>query len=99
MERSAYDLFDDRIAQIEPLIEPFFKGVMLDTEPLFISNESTIWDFDLGIAEDIQHRCSVFAGRPVELHELSLPLWQLIPRISPKADPRRPADSDLKVDP
>ena len=55
---------------------------MLDTEPLFLSNESTIWDFDLGTAEDIQQRCSVFAGRVVERHELALPLWQLIPLLS-----------------
>jgi hypothetical protein len=71
-----------KIAGVEHLIPDFFRGVALDTEPLFLSNESTIWDFDMGTAEDIQQRCSTYAGRPVPRSDLDLPLWQLIPLLT-----------------
>ena len=69
----------DRIA---PLADEFFSNVLFDEEPLFVSDEATIWDVSMSpTADELVKRCSSFYGTHVTAEDLRQPLWQLIEQL------------------
>jgi hypothetical protein len=70
---------DDEISKIPVLLQAFLQGVLYDEEPLFISDEATIWDVSTGPVEEILGRCSDFYGIPVSLEDSKQPLYRLLP--------------------
>ena len=56
----------------------FFKKVLPDEEPIFVSGEATILDVSTATSNDLLERCSKSYGKALSLDDLNLPLWKLI---------------------
>ncbi len=72
------------IAKVTPLLDDFLKNVVYDEEPLFISDEATVWDIFSGAEEDLQQRLTSYYGRPFTRDELKQPLWTLLRQLYPE---------------
>jgi hypothetical protein len=70
---------DDKMRAIQPLAEALFRHVLWDEEPLFVSDEATIFDVSLAPADELVTRLSDYYRTPVSSGELRKPLWQLLP--------------------
>jgi hypothetical protein len=81
---------DAEIQKISTLVEKFFEHVLCDEEPLFVSDEATIWDVStVATADELIQRLQHYYGRVVSVEELKLPLWRLILQLtSPEQDIR-----------
>jgi hypothetical protein len=69
---------DTEIQKIPDLKREFFKHVLYDEEPVFVSDEATIWDVSMASAEDLLERCSKYYGIPLKMDDLNQPLWKLL---------------------
>jgi hypothetical protein len=70
---------DTKMQEIEELAQEFFEHVISDEEPIFVSDEATIWDVSMAAPEDLVKACSEYYGVPVSMEDLKRPLWELIP--------------------
>lgn len=75
---------DSEIQQLEDLVQELFKHVLYDDEPIFISDEATIWDVSMSSPEELLSRFSSYYGITVSREDLNLPLWKLLREISSK---------------
>jgi hypothetical protein len=74
---------DKEMQRIAPLVDEFLKNILFDEEPLFISDEATIWDVSLGPdAEEILKRCKNFYGVLLPAVDLNKSLWVLIEQLN-----------------
>jgi hypothetical protein len=73
---------DERVQRIPELAQEFFEHVLYDEEPLFVSDEATIWDVSMAAPEELRRRCSEYYGTSVSLDDLKQPLWKLLPQLS-----------------
>lgn len=78
---------DVEMQKIVRLAEDFYKSILFDEEPLFVSDEATLFDVWSGDMEEILERCSAHYGTPLTLEDAKLPLWKLLPLL----DDRRKA--------
>lgn len=69
---------DIEMQKIPELTQEFFEHVLYDEEPLFVSDEATIWDVSMGSAEDLIDRISRYYKKTLSVSDLSQPLWKLI---------------------
>ncbi len=70
---------DENMRRIAPLAEEFFANILYDEEPLFVSDEATIWDCSLGPDTDkLRERCRNFYGVDLHPHDFKRSLWSLI---------------------
>jgi hypothetical protein len=70
---------DKEMQRIAPLADEFLKNVLFDEEPLFISDEATIWDVSSGLdANELSERCLKFYGVPLLPSDFKRSLWGLI---------------------
>ena len=83
---------DIEMQKISKLTQTFIEHVLYDEEPLFISDEATIWDVSMGTAEELIRRCSQYYGKSVSEVDLAQPLWKLIRQLNLPA-PTRIKDS------
>jgi hypothetical protein len=73
--------------RIAPLADEFFTNVLYDEEPIFVSDEATIWDISCGPSEqELLQRCSTFYKAPVTAQDLAMPLWMLIEKLNHSRD-------------
>jgi hypothetical protein len=72
------------IDKIGPLAEEFYRSILFDEEPLFVSDEATLFDVWSGDIAEILDRCSAHYGVPLTLTDARQPLWKLIPMLSKK---------------
>jgi hypothetical protein len=72
---------NEKMLKIPELSEELFKHVLYDEEPLFVSDEATIWDVSTASPEEIIRRCSEYYGIPVSMEDLKQPLWKLLPQL------------------
>jgi len=88
---------DHEIRKIEPLLDELFRQVATDYEPLFVSDETTIWDVSAASnANELATQLRTYYGVDVSSDELNLPLWKLLRILDErrKARPPRKALSD-----
>ena len=69
---------DAEMQKIEDLKREFFEHILYDEDPVFVSDEATIWDVSMSSADDLLDRCSKYYGIPVKIEDLNQPLWGLI---------------------
>ena len=62
--------------------EVFYKEVLLDETPLFVSDEATVLDVSGDTAEELSERCLQYYGKALSAEDLRLPLWQLILKLN-----------------
>jgi len=62
--------------------QEFFEKVLSDEEPLFVSDEATIWDVSMSTADDLLERCSRYYGKPLTVQDLKQPLWKLLRQLN-----------------
>jgi hypothetical protein len=74
--------------KIPELTQEFLKHVLYDEEPLFISDEATIWDVSMNSAEELIERISRYYGKPTSEVDLNQPLWKLIRQLNEGSDRR-----------
>jgi hypothetical protein len=72
---------DNKIQQMEELVKGFFKHVLYDEEPIFISDEATIFDISMSSPEELLDRIYRYYGVHISQADLSLPLWRLLREI------------------
>jgi hypothetical protein len=77
---------DDRARALQPLIDALFQYVLYDEEPIFISDEATIWDVSLTDPDELLRRCSEYYQTSVSLDDFKKPLWRLLPELENRRD-------------
>jgi hypothetical protein len=73
---------DVEMRRIPDLAQEFFENVLFDEEPLYVSDEATIFDVSLASPDELAKRCSDYYGMPVSADNLRQPLWRLIRELS-----------------
>jgi hypothetical protein len=66
----------------EKLTLEFFEHVLLDEQPLFVSDEATVLDISCATPDELQERCSAYYRTPISADDLRQPLWKLIRHLS-----------------
>ena len=72
---------NEKMLKITELSQELFEHVLYDEEPLFVSDEATIWDVSVSSPEEVMRRCSAYYGVPVSMEDLTQPLWKLLPQL------------------
>jgi hypothetical protein len=67
-----------RTEALGEVVEEFYSKVLFDEEPLFVSDEATVWDIWSGDEEEILARCSNYYGVPVSREETRQPFWKFV---------------------
>lgn len=63
--------------------QEFFTAVFEpDEQPLFVSDEATLYDIDMGDEDELQQRIKQHYGLSVTREQLATPLWQLLDYIA-----------------
>jgi len=73
---------DLEMKKIPELTQEFFEHVLYDEEPLFVSDEATIWDVSMSTAQGLISRCRKYYKKPVSVADLGQPLWKLIRQLN-----------------
>jgi hypothetical protein len=73
---------DVEMQKIPELTQEFLEHVLYDEDPLFISDEATIWDVSMSTGEELIHRISQYYKKPVSTADLAQPLWKLIRQLN-----------------
>ena len=92
---------DSEMQKIPKLTEDFLEHVLYDEEPLFISDEATIWDVSMSSVEELTERVSRYYGILTSAADLKQPLGKLIRQLSEGSDRReltRLAREEIKHD-
>lgn len=62
--------------------QEFFDNILSGDEPVFVSDEATIWDVSTATADELLERCSNYYGRSLDLEDLNQPLWKLLRKLN-----------------
>jgi hypothetical protein len=60
----------------------FFERVLYDEEPIFVSDEATIFDVSTSSIEELVRRCASQYGKTLSPEDLSQPLWKLLQHLN-----------------
>lgn len=63
-------------------LQEFVRKVLFDEEPVFISDEATIWDISTLSGNELLERFSKVYGISVSLADLSQPFWKLLRQLN-----------------
>ena len=72
---------DLKMRQIAPMADRFYKKILFDEEPLFVSDEATLFDVWSGDMAEVLERCSKRYNIRLTLQAAKQSLWRLIPRL------------------
>jgi hypothetical protein len=75
----AYEM--QKVAQ---LAQELFENVLYDEEPLFVSDEATLWAVSMSDVNDVLERIRKYYGVPVTLEDTKQPLWKLLRMLNAK---------------
>lgn len=75
---------DVEMQRVSNEAEEFFERVLYDEEPLFVSDEATLWGVWMGDVDEVLERCSNYYGVPVSLEESQQPFWKLLRLLNEK---------------
>ncbi len=73
---------DNEIQQLQSMVQELFNLVLYDEEPIFISDEATIFDVSMSSPEELLDRFSRYYRVTISRADLSLPLWKLLREIN-----------------
>jgi hypothetical protein len=62
--------------------QEFFDNILSGDEPVFVSDEATIWDVSTSTADELLERCSKFYGLSLTSEDLKQPLWKLLRKLN-----------------
>jgi hypothetical protein len=68
--------------KVTSLSDELFHKVLYDEEPLFISDEATLWGVSMSDPEEVLKRIQKYYGIPVTLQDTKQPLWKLLLQIN-----------------
>jgi hypothetical protein len=77
---------DKEIKQMQVLVKELLDHVLYDEEPIFISDEATIFDISMSSPEELLGRLSRYYGLTISQADLILPLRRLLREINAKRD-------------
>jgi hypothetical protein len=67
------------MGRVSGLAEELFEHVLYDEEPLFVSDEATLWGVSMSDVNEVLERCRKYYRVPISLEETQrLPLWKLL---------------------
>jgi hypothetical protein len=70
---------DRQIRKVNGLVTEMFQNVLSDEEPLFVSDEATLWGVSMSDPADVLERFRKYYGVSVSLEETQQqPLWKLL---------------------
>lgn len=81
---------DIEMQKIPELTQEFFEHVLYDEDPVFISDEATIWDVSMSTGEELIDRISQYYKKPVTTADLKQPLWKLIRQLYEESNRSKP---------
>ena len=81
---------ESEMQKIPELTEEFLEHVLYDEEPLFISDEATIWDVSMSTGEELIDRIYQYYKKPVTTADLTQPLWKLIRQLNEDSNRSKP---------
>ena len=73
---------DVEMQRVSREAQEFFDKVLFDEEPVFVSDEATIWDVSMSTADDLLERCSKYYGKSLSVEDLKQPLWKLLQQLN-----------------
>jgi hypothetical protein len=59
-----------------------FFDVLYDEEPIFVSDEATVWDVSTSPLQELLQRCSQYYGKTLAEEEMNQPLWKLLRKLN-----------------
>ena len=80
-----------QMERVADLAQKFFERVLYDEEPLFVSDEATIWDVSMSSPEELITRIMRHYGKSVSIADLGQPFWKLLLALENGTDIGRPA--------
>lgn len=70
---------DTEMSRVSGLAEELFHHVLYDEEPIFVSDEATLWGVSMSNVDEVLERCREYYGVPITLEETQqLSLWKLL---------------------
>jgi hypothetical protein len=70
---------DTQIRKVSRLVTELFQKVLKDEEPLFVSDEATLWSVSMSDPNDVLERFRKYYGVSVSFEEThQQPLWKLL---------------------
>jgi hypothetical protein len=70
---------DTEMGRVSGLADELFEHVLYDEEPVFVSDEATLWGVSMSDVDEVLERCRKYYGVPISLEETQrLPLWKLL---------------------
>jgi hypothetical protein len=73
---------DVEMRKVSREAQEFFEKVLYDEEPVFVSDEATIWDVSMSTADELLERCSKYYGKALSAGDLKQPLWKLLRQLN-----------------
>jgi hypothetical protein len=73
---------DVEMQKVSREAQEFFEKVLFDEEPVFVSDDATIWDVSTSTADELVKRCSEYYKKPVSVGDLKQPLWKLLRQLN-----------------
>lgn len=67
-----------QMEKVADLAQIFFDRVLYDEEPLFVSDEATVWDVSMLSPEELITRILKRYGKTVSMADLGQPFWKLL---------------------
>lgn len=62
--------------------QEFFAKILPDEEPLFISDEATVWDVSTSTTEELLARCLKHYCKTLSVEDLKQPFWKLLRKLN-----------------
>jgi hypothetical protein len=67
------------MSRVSGLANELFEHVLYDEDPLFVSNETTLWGVSMSDPSEVLERIRKYYAVPISLEETQrLPLWRLL---------------------
>ncbi len=87
---------DVETRKVSGLLDELCEHVLYDEEPLFVSDEATLWGVSMSDADDVLERCRNYYGVLVSMEDTQQPLWKLLPMLDAR---RRAAQANAQTGP
>ncbi|HZD07428.1 MAG TPA: hypothetical protein VE176_04225 [Candidatus Limnocylindrales bacterium] len=73
---------DEEMQKASREAQEFFALILHDEQPLFVSDEATIWDVSTSTSDEILARCSKYYSKNLSVEDLKQPLWKLLQKLN-----------------
>lgn len=83
------------MSRVSGLAAELFEHVLYDEEPLFISDEATLWGVSMAGVDEVLERFRKYYGVPLTLEETQqFPLWKLLRLLDERRKAAAPAGAN-----